>query len=453
MDDFNSDKDIHARQSDFDPQDSSSKSIKDIVKKRFLIALGVIGGFGVMLLIYLLTLMGDLPSLTQLENFDPELISRIYSSDGVVIKELYTQRRVLIPLEKIPPYMVDALIATEDQQFYNHWGMNVNRTMKALMVDILSFSFEQGASTVTQQLARNLYESIGFRKTIVRKIKEAITAIQIERTYTKDEVLEMYLNSIYFGRGVYGIQAAASIYYAKDAEDLTLDEAATLVGLLRRPRYYNPMQNPENAFNRRNVVLSLMHDQGYISRPVMDHYSTLAIKTFDSQNNGGGIAPYFSEYIRQRLEEDSEALGIDPYRDGLNIHTTLDSRLQTAANAAYEQYMQVQQGELNTRLLNSQERLANTVDTTQFSVDTLHQMLRGEVPVDSSLRSKLVVQGALVSMDPATGKILAMIGGRDFNLTKFNRATQARRQPGSVFKPFLYTSAIDNGVPVTRQLL
>ena len=425
----------------------------DKFKKRFLIALLIIVVIGFGLIGYLYTLSGDLPSLTQLENFDPSLITRMYSADGVVIKELFTQRRVFVPLEKMPPYLVGALLSTEDQRFYDHWGFNIVRTVKALAIDIMKMSWEQGASTISQQLARNLYETIGFKKTIPRKIKEAITSIQIERTYTKDEILEMYLNSIYFGHGVYGIEAAAKQYYNKRAEDLTLDEAATLVGLLRLPAYYSPINHPDRARSRRNVVLFSMHNMGYISKPVYNYYSSLDVRTKSPVNDQAGIAPYFTEYVRQQLEREAEALDIDPYRDGLSIYTTLDSRVQAKAEASYNRFITEQQNILDARLLNSDEELAKIIDTTKFSVDTLHQMIRGQAPLDSTLRSKLQVQSALVSLNPNNGHILAMIGGRNFRISKFNRATQAKRQPGSVFKPFIYTTALDNGYPVTRQLL
>lgn len=429
------------------------KSLFHRFKKRLLIVTGIAAVVGVGLLIFLFTLTDDLPSLTQLENFDPSLITRIRSADGVVVKELYNQRRVLVPLEKIPPYMVDGLLATEDHHYYNHWGVNVSRIFKAFAVDLFHFSWVQGASTITQQLARNMYDIIGFKKTLTRKIKEAITAIQIERTYTKSEILEMYLNQIYFGHGVWGIEAAAREYYDKRAEDLTLDEAATLVGLLRLPAYYSPINHPDRARSRRNLVLRLMRDQGFISRPVYEYYSSLEVRASPSGERGDGLAPYFAEYVRQQLEKRSEALGVDLFQDGLTIYTTLDSRIQAAADSVYRKYMDDQQAVLNRRLLNNEDDLVSIVDTSRWGIDTLHAMIRGEAPMDSTLRSKLRVQGSLVAMDPRDGRILAMIGGRDFSKSKFNRATQAKRQPGSVFKPFIYTTAIDNGIPVTRQLL
>lgn len=432
-------------------RDQESKSQSQF-KKRFLIALGITFGIIILGFLYLLTQTDDLPSLSQLENFDPNLITRIYSSDGAIIKELYTQRRVLVPLEKIPPYMVEALLATEDHRFYNHWGFNVERFLKAAAIDLATLSYKQGASTLTQQLARNLYESIGFRKTISRKIKEALTSVQIERTYTKNEILEMYLNSIYFGHGVYGIEAAAKRYYNKHAEDLTLDECATLVGLLRRPAYYSPIVHPKASRARRNVVLYAMRESGVLGNKMYQYYVSKPIETHPPKDNSG-LAPYFAEYIRQQLERETEALDIDPYRDGLSVYTTLDSRVQAVADSVYRRFMPIQQQVLNNRLLHNRDYLESIVDPKQYNIDSVRTMIRGEIPMDSTLRSDLTVQGALVSINPSNGHILAMIGGRNFAESKFNRATQARRQPGSVFKPFIYTTAIDNGYPVTKQLL
>jgi len=428
-----------------------------LFKKRFIYTLIICAGIGVLGLIYVLTLTDDLPSLRQLENFDPSVITRIYSQDGQVIKELYTQRRVLVPLEQIPPYMEEALLAIEDQRFYDHWGVNVVRIMKAFVIDLLELRWAEGASTLTQQLARNLYETIGFEKTLTRKIKEAITSIQIERTYTKHEIMEMYLNSIYFGHGVYGIEAAAQRYYSKHAKELTLEECATLVGILPGPAIYSPLSHPDRAKTRRNIVLREMHEQGFIEQNTYHQASAEPIKTNPHKDDGTGIAPYFAEYVRKRLERISETLDIDPYRDGLSIYTTLDTRLQAKANAAYTRFMEIQQTKLDRRLLRDEDELRSLINTDRYNLDSVRAMIRGDIPMDSTLYSRLKVQGALVSIEPGTGHILSMIGGREFSAklseAPFNRATQAKRQPGSVFKPFIFTAAIDNGYPVTRKLL
>ena len=426
-------------------------------KKRFVYALIITGIVGVLGLVYVFTLTDDLPSLRQLENFDPNLITRIYSRDGEIIKELYTQRRVLVPLDQIPEYMEQALLSAEDQRFYDHWGVNVFRIMKAAVTDLLALSWEEGASTLTQQLARNLYETIGFEKSLTRKIKEAITSIKIERTYTKHEILEMYLNSIYFGHGVYGIEAAAKKYYNKHAKNLDLAQCATLVGILPGPAPYSPLNHPDRAQTRRNIVLRAMHEQGFVADSTYQQIAASPIKTNPPKNEGTGIAPYFAEYIRKELERISETLDLDPYRDGLSIYTTLDTRLQAEANAAYKRFIEIQQKKLDRRLLRDAEELRSLVNTDRYNLSRVREMIRGEIPMDSTLYSELKVQGALVSIEPRTGHILAMIGGREFSArlseAPFNRATQARRQPGSAFKPFLYTTAVDNGYPVTKQLL
>ena len=217
----------------------------------------IIGG-----LITILTLARDLPSLEQLENYDPDLVSRIFSSDGVLLKELYTQRRVFIDLEEIPDELISAAVASEDRRFYSHWGISLRDVIRAILINAIPPpKFRQGFSSITQQLARNLYDTIGFKKTITRKLKEMITAIQIEKTYTKEEILEMYINSIHFGHGTFGAQAAAKRYFKKDASDLTLDECALLIGILPRPATYSPVNYPERAIRRRNIVLRLMRSK------------------------------------------------------------------------------------------------------------------------------------------------------------------------------------------------
>ncbi|MFQ6617469.1 MAG: penicillin-binding protein 1A [Fidelibacterota bacterium] len=412
----------------------------------FLISLIIL----IIFFVYIRSLTADLPSLAQLEHFDPELVTRIYSANGEVINELYTQRRVLIPLEKLPHYMAEAVIATEDHRFWDHWGLSSRDIVRALLIDLIALGKRQGASTLTQQLARNLY--LNMEKTIIRKVKEVLTAIEIERTYSKREILEMYLNSIYFGHGAYGVQAAARRYFSKRAEDLNLQEASLLAALLPAPARYSPFIHPDKALKRRNLILRNMKKFGYISEAEYDSVSRLPIELQEPEEIEG-IAPYFAEYVRLKLEEEKEKLGIDIYRDGLSIYTTLDTRIQAIADSAVKSHIYKQQAILNNRLLNSDEELLRLIDTTRFTLDSVKAMIQGEIPVDSTLRSKLIVQTALIAIDPRNGHILAMIGGRDFNMSKFNRATQARRQPGSVFKPFLYTAVIDNGYPVTTQIL
>ncbi len=414
-------------------------------------AMMTLGGL-VAVLVYLFVLSRDLPSLDQLENYDPDLVTRIYSSDGVVLNELFLEKRVFVELDQIPVHMRNAVIASEDRRFHEHWGISLRSVARAIVINILSLSYQQGFSTLTQQLARTLYDTIGFKKSIVRKIKEVITAVQIERTYTKDEILEMYLNSVHFGHGTYGVQAAAKRYYAKEAYELTLDESAMLVGILPAPAYYSPIRHPERAQHKRNVVLRVMRDLTFISPDEYAESRALGLENIQ-QVQMKGQAPYFTEYIRRFLEKEDERLGVNIYRDGLKIYTTLDSRLQKIAEDALLNSILKNQSKLNERLFNNEEEFSQLAYLGIHPEDTVRLMMKGQLPLYEDLRNKLLVQGAFVAVSPKTGAILAMVGGRPDYRDQYNRAVQAKRQPGSVFKPFVYTTAIDNGYTVTDQLM
>ena len=406
----------------------------------------------VMVFTFVLYLSKNLPSLEQLENYDPDLVTRIYSSDGKVLNELFVQKRVFIELDRIPEHMQYAVVASEDRRFFDHWGLSMRSIARAIMVNTLSLSYRQGFSTLTQQLARNLYKSVGFEDSILRKVKEMITAIQIERTYTKEEILEMYLNTVHFGHGTYGVEAATKRFFGKESKYLTIDESALLVGLLPAPASYSPIHHPERAFKRRNTVLRLMRDQGFINRGEFDENRARTLETvLDVPKRGS--APYFTEYVRRLLEKEDTELGINIYRDGLKIYTTLDSKLQSAAEKAVLSTVRDNQARLNKRLYKDREEFENLAYLTIYPEDTLKMMLAGEGQLYKDLRDKLLVQCAFVALDPNTGGILAMVGGRPDYHDQYNRAVQARRQPGSVFKPFVYTTALDNGYSVTEQLL
>jgi len=394
----------------------------------------------------------DLPSPERLQNINPELATRIYSADGKVLQELFVQRRIYVPIEKIPRAMQEAVIAVEDSRFRKHWGFSLRDFVRAVVIDIATLSKKQGASTLTQQLARILYENIGYEKTLVRKIKELLTAIQIERRYSKDEILEMYLNSTWFGHGVYGVQAASKRYFNKNCWELELDECALLAGMIRNSYIYSPILHPENAFRRRNLVLALMREEGFITDEeyVIYKNSPLCIQKPETRAK---IAPYFVEYVRQKLGKMRKKLGFDIYRDGLTIYTTLNTRIQKLADSILTDHLKRQQKVLNDRILKNPELIISLTKDSTLTPEKIQAMVRGEVPVDSSLKAYLTVQGALVALDHKTGRILAMVGGRNFKESQFNRAVQAKRQPGSVFKPIVYVTAIDNGIPVTTQLL
>ena len=430
---------------------SNTKPITGIAKV-FWVSLGIVFSGAIFVLLFVLFLSRDLPSLEQLENYDPDLVTRIYSSDGKILSELFLQKRVFVELNSIPKHMHDAVIASEDRRFYDHWGLSLRSVARAISINILSLSYRQGFSTLTQQLARNLYKTIGFEDSILRKIKEVITAVQIERTYTKDEILEMYLNTVHFGHGTYGVEAATKRFFGKESNQLSVDESALLVGLLPSPASYSPIRHPERARKRRNTVLRLMRDQNYITHNEHAQYRAMTLESV-KELPIRGLAPYFTEYVRRLLEKEDEALDINIYRDGLKIYTTLDSRLQALAEKVVLDAINTSQSKLNKRIMNNKEEFELLGHLTIYDEDSVKLMMQGEAQLYKDLRAKLLVQTAFVAIDPKTGGIMAMIGGRPDYHDQYNRAVQAKRQPGSVFKPFVYTTALENGYTVSQQLL
>ena len=414
------------------------------------IALSISGAISVIVFIFYLA--QNLPSLDQLENYDPDLITRIYSSDGEILDELFFEKRIFVSLDQIPNNMKNAVIASEDRRFYNHWGIDSKSILRAIIINIINLGYEQGFSSLTQQVARTLYDTIGFKKTITRKIKEIITAIQIERTYTKDEILEMYLNNVHFGHGTYGVQVAAKRYFKKDVSLLTLGESAMLVGILPAPARFSPITHPERAHYKRNIVLRVMRDEKFINKDMFLEARAIERENI-TINQAKGVAPYFTEYVRRTMEKEDDRLGVNIYRDGLKIYTTLDSRIQHVAEESLIKVIKQNQDKLNKRLFNNEEEFSQLAYLGIFPEDTVKMMMQGDSALYKDLRNKLLVQGAMVALDPNSGAILAMVGGRPDYHDQYNRAVQAQRQPGSVFKPIVYTTAIDNGYPVTKQLL
>jgi penicillin-binding protein 1A len=408
-------------------------SFKQFVKerKKFSIITGSI-------LLILLLLVGvmirtyhiykkDLPSLAQLHNIEPSLITKIYSADGKVIKEFYTERRILIPLERMPPHLIDALLATEDRRFFKHWGVNLLALARAFWNNLWEWRWAQGASTITQQLARTLF--LTPEKTISRKIKEILTAMNIERNYSKEEILEMYLNQCYFGKGAHGVQAAALLYFNKNVEDLSISECAVLIGIPKNPSRYSPIGHPKLAQLRRNIVLNAMRDFKRISEELADSLKQLPLE-INPTPVPTGEAPYFTEMVRRYLENE---YGEDVlYRGGLSVYTTLNLDLQKAAEEV-----------LKTQLDMLQKNMENTHTRRDTSYTMVVMDSTGDEPAEKRVYKE--IQGALVAFENKTGDILALIGGKDFEQSQFNRAVQAKRQPGSGFKPFIYTAAIDNG--------
>lgn len=381
----------------------------------------------------------ELPSFDQLENYTPELATKVYSADGKMIKEFYTQKRFYTPLSQIPETLQQAVLATEDHRFYKHWGIIPSRTVMVTLQYLLTGSKAQGASTLTQQLARQLYLTLD--KTVTRKVKEILTALQLERTYTKPEILEMYMNHMLFGHGTYGVESAARQFFDKSLSDLTIAECALLTGMLQRPASYHPYRYPERALARRNVVLGRMLDQQVISQEEYD-FSTLEELNLTPRNeNEDEFGAYFTEEIRRKLQD---RYSWDLYKGGLKVFTTLDTRVQAAAEATVNKLLPARQAVVN-RAMRRRNNFARLVPPSMLRKKSLEQIMVNRALVDSLINEKCRVQVALVALEPSTGHILAMIGGRSFIESEFNRATQAVRQPGSIFKPVVYTAAVDNG--------
>jgi penicillin-binding protein 1A len=342
-------------------------------------------------------LLHTAPKLSDVQ-FNPKRATILYGERNEVIGRLYTENRTPVSLDRIPGNLKNAVLAIEDDHFYEHRGIRVSSLLRAVLVDLVARRKAQGGSTITQQLARNAFLSA--EKTFTRKINEIIWAIQIERRYTKDEILETYLNEVYLGHGTYGVETASQLYFGKHVEALTLPEAALLAGLLRGPEYYSPYADPQAARERRNIVLNRMAELGYLTPAEAEAAKASPIRTVGLKLSRAK-APYFVEHITQYLLDRYGASAV--YAGGLRVYTTLDLKVQEAA-----------------------ERAVSQVPVAKRDQNGLHQP-----------------QFAVLAMDPRNGHIRAMIGGRGED--QYNRATQAYRQPGSAIKPFLYTAAIDRG--------
>ncbi len=380
----------------------------------------------------------DLPSIARLEEWSPSLVTKVYSRDGELIAEFASERREIVPLDRVPESFLKAVLATEDRAFYHHDGVHMRRAAAVGVRYLLTGSKSQGASTITMQLSRNLFLSP--EKELVRKIKEMILAHEIEERYSKNRILEMYVNQVYFGSGAYGIESASRLYFDKPATELTLPEAALLAGIIQSPSRQSPRVSIEAALSRRAVVLENMVEVGAISeaqaREARDTPIVLAPRRPPEGPNS-----YFAEHVRRQLEG---MLGSDEvWTGGYRVYTTLDTRLQAAAEEAVERRVREIEGTLAGDKVRREAWLAERA----AAGDTTAQQEDGE-ETEATTRTPYL-QGALVSVDLDTGGIVAMVGGRSFKESKFNRITQARRQPGSVFKPFVYTAAVRNGFPIS----
>jgi penicillin-binding protein 1A len=472
------------------------KMVRRFVFGLLVLLSALVGALIGLLLVY----STDLPQVEELENYRPISTTELYDIHGQTIGSFALQRRVVASYQDFPQVLRDALISTEDKDFYRHLGVNVWRIAGAAYRDIESGGKVQGASTLTMQLARNLFLSPD--RSFHRKIEEALLAIQIERRFTKDQIFTLYANQIYLGHGVYGFEAASEFYFSKPAKQLTLEQAALIAGLPKSPVYYSPVIHPERALRRRNLVINSMLEDGKItaSQAAEARNAPLELNLAHDLNS---LAPYFVEEVRRYLEN---KYGTDQVHEGgLRVYTTLDIDWQRAANQAVLDGLAVYerrhgwQGRLANILLEGQTlagyqhpdwdaqldsgtyayalvvstaasppgtatlKIGQYVATlTQADAAWTQQKITkiltpGDVAyvkllalgADGKARVSLEqdsgAQGALLAIDNASGDVRAMVGGRDFILSKFNRATQALRQVGSSFKPYVYTAAIDQG--------
>jgi len=430
---------------------------------------------------------GTMPSFEDLENPEANLATEIISSDGVTIGKFYSENRTRIRYNDLPKHLVDALVATEDERFYDHSGIDFRRTTTAA----ISLGTRGGASTITQQLAKLLFHGEGSRfivARIVQKAKEWIIATRLERQYTKNEIIAMYLNKADFVNTAVGIRSAAKVYFGKEPRDLTIDESAMLVGMLNNPSLFNPVRRPERTLQRRNIVLKQMERNGYLTREQKEEYQKKPlVLNFQPESHHEGIATYFREYLRDYMkkwvEENEKPDGskYDIYKDGLKIYTTIDSRIQQYAEDAMKKHLANLQQEFDTQqkgnknwpfvrisqaetdkimmaaMKNSERwRQMAAQDKSEeeiiksFSVKTPMKIFtwKGEkdtimTPTDSIRYYKSLLQAGVMAMEPATGHVKAWVGGVNYKYFQYDHVGQGARQVGSTFKPFVYAAAIE----------
>ncbi|HLA90228.1 MAG TPA: PBP1A family penicillin-binding protein [Gemmatimonadaceae bacterium] len=371
------------------------------------------------------------PSLQGLEQFQPRQTSRVYAADGRFIAEIGSERRTLARLDQIPAHVRNAFIIVEDKRFHSHGGIDFRRIIGAGLANLRAGGIAQGFSTITMQLARNLFpERINVReKTLGRKLREAKVARMIEARYSKDRILELYLNQIYLGNGAYGVETASQRYFGKTVRELNLAEAATLAALPKAPERYNPRRYPERAVQRRNTVLELMRRAGAVRDADASLARAYPLRVARRRGGTGEIAPYFVEYVRRLLDE---RFGRQLDAHVLKVYTTLDLDLQGAAE----------------RALDRQLRVVESGQYGPFPHRTYESFVaRGSTSTPDDGGTSPYLQGAFVALDPRTGAVRALVGGRDFDDSQFDRATQALRQAGSTFKPIVYATAIQSGRP------
>jgi penicillin-binding protein 1A len=415
-----------------------------------------------LLVLYVLVLIPFTPGISDLRKAKQEAPAVVLSADGKELAVFRRANRSWVKLPEVAPAVVDALIATEDRRFYEHGGLDWRRTGGAVLATL--GGDRQGGSTLTQQLARNLYpDDIGRAPTLTRKIKEAITALKIEWVYTKDEILETYLNTVPFLYNAYGIEMAARTYFDKTADQLDVLEAATLVGMLKGTSYYNPVLNPERALQRRNLVLAQMDKAGKLPKGRLAALQKRPLKLdFERQTEPPGPAPHLTQQLRRWLIDWADRNNYSIHADGLVVRTGIDSRLQAAANQAVAQHMNHLQTladsawgpraqwrgnpALVQALLRETPQYAAAREAGLDERQALARLMADTALVEALRRDKTRLQAGFVAIDPRSGQVRAWVGSRGFRDDQFDHVSQARRQPGSTFKPFVYGAAFEQGI-------
>ncbi|BEU96834.1 transglycosylase domain-containing protein [Acidovorax sp. DW039] len=422
-----------------------------------------------LLVLYTLLLIPFTPSIADITKAKTERPAQLLSVDGKVLAEYRWANREWVALNRISPHVINALIATEDHRFYEHSGMDFRRTASSVLHTLRGAP--QGGSTITQQLARNLFpEEIGRSRTVTRKLKEAITAFKIEWSYSKDEILETYLNTVPFLYNAYGIEMAARTYFDKSADKLNLLESATLIGMLKGTAYYNPVTQPERSQARRNIVLAQMVKRGKLEESKLAALQKRPLRIdFERQTEAMGLAPHFAQQLRKQLIAWADANGYSLHADGLVVRTTIDSRLQAMANQAVARQGRQLQGiadtawsarngwnpknELVHALVRETAEYRNAVAEGATADEALKTLLADTRFMNTLKQEKTRVQAGFMAMDPVNGHVLAWVGSRDFAADPFDHVQAARRQPGSTFKPFVYGAAFMQGALPTDELM
>jgi len=392
------------------------------------LALCIIGGA-----VFMRYIFSGLPPVYEMEEYTPSLTTKVFDRNNELIHEFSIEKRSMIPLADIPVDLQNAVVAMEDRNFFKHPGFSIRGIGRALINDLITGHAKQGASTLTQQLSRGVF--LTQEKKMIRKIRELILAIQIENQFSKQEILQLYLNQIYLGSGAYGVKAAAKKYFDKELEELTIGESALLVGLIPAPGRYNPFANPDLSRKRRNLVLDVMYEQNYISEEELKKAKEEPLPVKPPQTDEYKPGRYFIEYVRRVLEP---KYGMDVlWKAGLNIYTTIDIKQQEFAEKT-----------MNKWLTDFDEQVAKglgiEIDPNDAEADAAKQDDEEETPRDPS-KEYPRLQGAFMVRDVKTGAVRVLVGGREFDESKFNRATQAKRQPGSSFKPYVWMAALQKG--------